>query len=167
MKRGIAISFILLTTISWFASYFTLKLIDRVIIENKLTIQEQQESQYVVEALHLPEKTHLKRINIENKLKLGYAVPFIVPYNEKDYYEVVDNIKEIKVENNTLQLVKVKDSERGSVVLILSSLFQFYYFNPSKNTIEPSEAVVVKANSIYLQKKYNHSLSVTVPPPRS
>ncbi|MEQ8573296.1 MAG: hypothetical protein RIB63_04505 [Fulvivirga sp.] len=87
MKQFSAILLVVLLASSWCASYFTLRLIDNVVVQNKLSVNEINRSLQVTESLGISKDILLKQTDVSYKLSLGYAAPFILEHNN-DFYEV-------------------------------------------------------------------------------
>ena len=165
MKKLYAILLVLLLASSWFASYFTLRLIDNVVVQNKLSVNELKISEKVTESLVISGDVLLKQIDIQYKLSLGYAAPFILEH-DNDYYEVVDKPVNVQLNTSILKFVKVADSEKDDVAFIVSSLFQIYVHEV--NNLHAGKLFAKKELTypIYTNSNYSNTLSVAVPPPR-
>ena len=150
---------------SWCASYFTLRLIDSVVVQNKLSVIEVQQSREVAEALGISQNILLKEADISYQLSLGYAAPFIITHND-DYYAVVEKPVNVEISNSLLKLVKVADSEKDDVALIVSNMFQTYVH--SATSLDLSKFIADKGLDLpaYSNSNYSNVLSVAVPPPR-
>ncbi len=127
MKQFSAILLVILLAFSWFASYFTLSLIDNVLVKNRLSVNEINQSRVVAESLGISNDILLKETNINYKLSLGYAAPFILEHNN-DYYEVVEKPVNVQVNTSILKFIRIADSEKEDVTYIVSNMFQIYLY---------------------------------------
>ncbi len=166
MKKLFSIIFILLLASSWFASYFTLRLIDGVTIQNKLSTNEIWLSKQITKDLGISEEIYLKQTNIEQKLSLGYAAPFFIAH-EDDFYEVVDNPITVKTNADTLKIIKIADSEKNEAAQIINSLFQTYIFSGHATDLSKQHQMLEVQPAYYIPSEYLHDLGVTTPPPQA
>lgn len=134
-------------------------------MHNKLSVNELKLSEKVTQSLGISGDVVLKRTDIQYKLSLGYAAPFIITHNN-DYYEVVDKPVNVEVNNSILKFVKVANSDSNDVAYIISNLFQTYVHEV--NELYTIRLLAKKELTFpgYNSNNYSNTLSVTVPPPR-
>jgi hypothetical protein len=166
LKQFSAILLVVLLASSWCASYFTLRLIDNVVVQNKLSVNEINRSLQVTESLGISKDILLKQTDVSYKLSLGYAAPFILEHNN-DFYEVMEKPVNVVMSTSILKFVRVADSEKDDVAYIVNNMFQTYV-NPSSDFILNKYLVVSELNvSFNSNDNYSNALSVAVPPPRA
>lgn len=166
MKHFSAILLVVLLASSWCASYLTLRLIDNVVVQNKLSVIEINRSRQVTESLGISKDILLKQTDVSYKLSLGYAAPFILEHNN-DFYEVMEKPVNVEMSTSILKFVRVADSEKDEVTYIVNNMFQTYV-NPSSDFILNKYLVVSELNVLFNSNdNYSNELSVAVPPPQA
>ncbi|MEQ8475083.1 hypothetical protein [Fulvivirga sp.] len=166
MKQFSAILLVVLLASSWCASYFTLRLIDNVVVQNKLSVNEINRSLQVTKSLGISKDILLKQTDVSYKLSLGYAAPFILEHNN-DFYEVMEKPVNVVMSTSILKFVRVADSEKDEVAYIVNNMFQTYV-NPSGDFILNKYLVFSELNVLFdSNDNYSNALSVAVPPPRA
>lgn len=166
MKQFSAILLVVLLASSWCASYFTLRLIDNVVVQNKLSVNEINRSLQVTESLGISKDILLKQTDVSYKLSLGYAAPFILEHNN-DFYEVMEKPVNVEISTSILSFVRVADSEKDEVAYIVNNMFQTYV-NPSSDFTLNKYLITSELNMLFNSNdNYSNALSVAVPPPRA
>lgn len=130
-----------------------------------MSVNEINQSRVVTESLGISNDILLKETNINYKLSLGYAAPFILEHNN-DYYEVVEKPVNVQVNTSILKFVRVADSEKDDVAYIVNSLFQTYVHEVNNLHANRLFAKKELTYPIYTSNNYSNTLSVAVPPPR-
>lgn len=165
LKRFSAISLIFLLVLSLFANYFALRLVERVVIDNKFSDTEISTSIKVSESLGISKDVLLRKSNIKDNFSLGYAAPFIVPH-DNEYYEVVENPVNIEVRSSILKFEKISNSDRNNVSLIIPNLSLTYILITTDFTLSTLLTIKSVNLSYYSNPLYKTLLSVAVPPPQ-
>ncbi|MTI38123.1 hypothetical protein [Fulvivirga lutimaris] len=134
-------------------------------MQNKLSVNQLKLSEKITESLGLSGDIVLKQTDIDYKLSLGYAAPFIIAHDE-NYYEVVEEPVNVEINNSLLKFVKVPNSETNNVSFIVSNLFQTYVHDVNNLYTTRFLADSKLTFSAYRNNNYSSYLSVAVPPPR-
>lgn len=156
----------LLLTASLFVNYFALRLIDNVVIQNKLSDKEIHNSNRVTASMGISQEILLREADISVKLSFGYATPFIIPHGDK-YYEVITSPVNIEVSTSILKFVKMSKSDRNNATFIITNLLLTYIYNSEDFSL----ADIVNSHgsnlSFYSNSNYYNLLSLAVPPPKA
>ncbi|MTI38235.1 hypothetical protein [Fulvivirga lutimaris] len=170
MRQLSAILLLTLLAISWFSNVFSVRLVEEVIVEHRLSEREKSISDKVVKDLGLSQTTQLKSTDIEHALSLGYAAPFVISHNidgKTEHFEVLTDDIELVEQAKEVLLADLSDLEKDKVEVILSHIIDHYIsFSLEEHN---SENVVLRdiENGTYNMCYYISYLDIASPPPKA
>ena len=169
MRQISAILLLTLLAISWFSNVFSVRMVEKVIVEHRLSVREKSISDKVVNDLGLSHNTQLKSTDIEHALSLGYAAPFVISHDvdgKTEHFEVVTDNIELIEETREILLADLSDLEKDKVEVILSHVIDHYISFSLEE--QNSEKVVLRdiENGAYNLCYYISYLDIGSPPPK-
>ncbi len=170
LRQLTAILLLSLLAISWFSNIFSIRMVERVIVEHRLSEIEKSISDKVVKDLGLSQSTQLKVTDIEHALSLGYAAPFVITHDvdgKPEHFEVIIDDVELVEQAEDILLSELSDLEKDKIEVILSHVIEQYVpfsleeLNSNKTILRDIE------NDTYNMCYYISYLDIASPPPKA
>uniref|UniRef100_UPI004048FE8D hypothetical protein n=1 Tax=Fulvivirga sp. TaxID=1931237 RepID=UPI004048FE8D len=170
MRQLSAILLLTLLAISWFSNIFSIRLVEQVIVEHRLSEREQSMSDKVVKDLGLSQSTQLKATDIEHALSLGYAAPFVISHDvdgKTEHFEILTDEVELVEQVEDILLSELSDSEKDKVEVILSHVVDYYISFSLEE--QNSDKIILRdiENGTYNACYYISYLDIISPPPKA
>ncbi|MEQ9168584.1 MAG: hypothetical protein RLO12_20165 [Fulvivirga sp.] len=170
MRQLSAILLLSLLAFSWFSNIFSIRLVEQVIVEHRLSEREQSMSDKVVKDLGLSQSTQLKATDIEHALSLGYAAPFVITHDvdgKTEHFEVLTDDAELVEQAEDILLSELSDLEKDKVEVILSHVID-HYVSFSLEELNSNKIILRDIeNDTYHMCHYISYLDIASPPPKA
>ncbi|ADR23590.1 hypothetical protein MATR_25550 [Marivirga tractuosa] len=169
LKRVFSIFFILLISTQWILGLVTIKLVEEVWVDQKISEHRTQISKEVATGLGVSDHIKFEQVNPSQYLRLGYGAPFMVSHDVKGeqlHFKVAQEKSSSEYQVKRIKLSDFNKESSKKIGYIISHIF-LTYFESHESYEFFSISFPNHLNQMFHEKFYsNFSFDIPTPPPQ-